>query len=105
MALEELTTQVEKFIDRCTLSGFVQPHPADVSRMKGAGVVLNASVLAEAKDDAQAEPVAAEPAEEVLSQDTYAEVSSQDILSQEIDGSESQKKRRRKHRHHHEENE
>ena len=102
MALEELTTQVEKFVDKCTLSGFVKPHPADAARLQAAGVVINPEVLAEAKEAAKTESVA-EPAEEVLSQDTFAEVSSQDILSQGVEGSESQKKRRKKHRHHHEE--
>ena len=99
MALEELATNVEKFIDKCTLSGFVKPHPADAARLSKAGVVIRSSVVS-ATQASEAEPAA----EEVLSQQPVEEVNSQDVMSQEVDGELSQKKRRRR-KHHHEENE
>lgn len=103
MAMEELATNVEKFVDKCTLLGFAKPHPADVARLKKAGVELHASVLAAekpAKKDADEEKPAEDVEPEVLSQEVPVEASSQEVLSQ-ADG--EQKRRRRKKHHHHEE--
>jgi hypothetical protein len=61
MVLEDLTTNIEKFIDHSVANGFASPHPADVARFQKYGLPSPIRSTAEAR--ARAEAAAAEVAQ------------------------------------------